>query len=76
MLKNLGINVETDGYGGNGNNNSDPNKEIILFIEEIYLSCKKLRISPPIVLSWIRDLLDFYGYGYGHNNNHYNSMTR
>ncbi len=75
LLKKLGINVETDGYGGNGNNDySDPNKEIILFLEEIYLGCKKLGISPPIVLSCIRDLLDFYGHGYSHNNNNRNSL--
>ncbi len=81
LLKNLGIKGETDCYGGNGNNDSDPNKEIILFIEEIYQSCKRLGISPSIVPAWIRDLLDFYGhgygygYGYGHNNNNRNSLA-
>ncbi len=70
LLKNLGIHEETDFNGSNGNNESDANKEIILFIEETCLSCKKLGISPPMVFLWIRDLLEFYGYG--HNNNHFN----
>ncbi len=84
LLKNRGINGETDGYGynanndNNGNNEGDPNKEIISFIEETYQSCKKFGISPSIVPAWIRDLLDLFGYryGYSHNNkNHRNSMA-
>jgi len=78
LLKNLGINGETDGYGRNGNNDySDPNKGIISFIEETFQSCKRLGISPSIVPAWITDLLDFYcyGYGYSHNNNHCNSLA-
>ncbi len=74
LLKNLNINGETDGYGSMGNNDRDANKEIILFIEEIYLNCKRSDISPSIIISWIRDLLDFFDHS--HNiNNHCNSLT-
>ncbi|MGN6628493.1 MAG: hypothetical protein ACTHKJ_01290, partial [Candidatus Nitrosocosmicus sp.] len=38
------------------NNN---NKGLLFFIEQIYTNCKKLDISPAIITSWIKDLLDF-----------------
>ena len=73
LLKNSDINGEADGYGCNGNNNdSDANKEILLFIDGIYLNCKKLGIPPTIVISWIKDLLNFFDHS--HNNNHRNSL--
>jgi hypothetical protein len=51
LLENVGINGKTEGYGCNGNNDSDANKEIILLLQEIYLPCKKSGFSPPIVFS-------------------------
>ncbi len=75
LMRSLGINGETDGYGSSGNENDrDANKEIISFLEEIYMNCKKSGISPSIVFSWIRDLFDSFGNSHN-NNNHHNSLT-
>jgi hypothetical protein len=74
LLKNLGINGETEGYGTIGNKDSDANKEVISFLEEIYLNCKRSGISPSTVFSWIRDLLNFFP-NIHNNNNHLTSLT-
>ena len=30
------------------------------FVKEIYSNCKNLGITPAIIPSWIKDMLDFY----------------
>ena len=39
--------------------NTNDYKEFSTFVEDVYKNCKTLKISPPIILSWIKDLLDF-----------------
>lgn len=78
LLKKLGINCETDGfasYDNNDNNDGDANKEIMLFLDGIYLFCKRLGISPTTVFSWIKDLQDFCSHIHD-NNNHCNSLAQ
>ena len=36
----------------------DDHSRSLSFIEEIYNNCKKLEISPAIIVSWIKDLID------------------
>ncbi len=78
LLKKLGINgeteTETDPNGGNDNNDRDANREILSFLDDIYLPCKRYRISPLNVFSWIRDLQGFCGHSHD-NNNHCDSLA-
>jgi hypothetical protein len=63
ILKGFGIkndDIEDDGDDSNGiTGNSNAYKEFSTFVEEFYKNCKTLNISPAIILSWIKDLLDF-----------------
>src|SRR6478736_5480961 len=45
---------------GNHTNDDDNNNFIkfFSFVKEIYNNCKKLEISPAIIASWIKDLVD------------------
>ena len=55
-------------YDDNGNINSNSNgdignnqyNELSTFIENIYLNCKNLGVTPSNIFSWIKDLLDFH----------------
>ncbi len=60
MLNNLGIGVETSEKRDEQGEDFDPNREIISFIDGIFLACKNRGITPSNVLSWISDLLDCY----------------
>ena len=64
ILKGFGIENEDiddddddDGNGTTGINND--HKEFSTFVEDVYKNCKTLNISPAIIQSWIKDLLDF-----------------
>jgi hypothetical protein len=61
ILKGFGIeNDDIDDNDGNGiTDNSNGYKEFSTFVEDVYKNCKTLNISPAIILSWIKDLLDF-----------------
>src|SRR6185312_8334866 len=39
-------------------NDNDNYNGFFPFVEEIYNNCKKLEISPSIITSWIKDLID------------------
>ena len=54
LLKKLGIEEKIE------DENDQFIKDVISFIEIIYKQCKKLDVSPIIVPSWIKDLLDCY----------------
>ena len=70
ILKSFGIenldisdNGEGDGDGNDaykdiGNHTNDNYNEFFSFVKEIYNNCKKLEISPTIITSWIKDLID------------------
>ncbi len=64
MLKNLGVHDEDDNkdIGDIEDNNIKSSKynELSIFIQDIYLKCKNLGITPSIISSWIKDLLDFH----------------
>ena len=57
-------------YDDNSNSNSNSNSngdignnqynELSTFIENIYLNCKNLGVTPANIFSWIKDLLDFH----------------
>ena len=61
ILKGFGIkNEDTDDDDGNGiTGDNNDHTEFSTFIEDVYKNCKTLNISPAIIQSWIRDLLDF-----------------
>jgi len=63
ILKGFGIENEDDEYDDNDGNgitgNGNDYKEFSTFVEGVYKNCKTLNISPVIILSWIKDLLDF-----------------
>jgi hypothetical protein len=63
ILKNLGIHEGDDSVYDNDISNSQYDK-IFNFIQDIYLTCKELGVTPSNMLVWIKDLLDF----------HYNSV--
>lgn len=74
LLRSLGIDCESDGYGSEDiKNNSDANKVVISLLEGIYMNCKRLGISPSTIFLWIKDLLDFFPSI--HNNNNNNLLT-
>jgi hypothetical protein len=54
LLKNLGI-KDTDEAG---NGDYDATEEVISFLNIVHNDCKKLGISPEIIPTWIKDLLD------------------
>ncbi len=65
ILKNLGIGEGDDDsisvkVNDKKNNNNSQYNEFSTFIQEIYLQCKNLRITPSNIFSWIKDLLDFH----------------
>jgi hypothetical protein len=55
-MKRMGISI--DGDGGGQNNYSD----FCSFVEELYLACKNLDISPAVVPMWINDLRICYAF--------------
>ena len=66
ILKGFGIenddidDDDDDDDDGNGiTDNSNGYKEFSTFVEDVYKNCKTLNISPAVILSWIKDLLDF-----------------
>ena len=68
MLRNLSIRDDNAVYvyddNGNSNSNGDIGKskynELSTFIENIYLNCKNLGVTPANIFSWINDLFDFH----------------
>jgi hypothetical protein len=73
LMKGLGIDDEdwdADGYttGSNSSSNGISNDiniegkrmDFPSFVKEIYSNCKNLDITPTIISSWIKDMLDFY----------------
>ncbi len=65
ILKNLGIDDDNDNSvytedNDKKNNNDGQYNEFLTFIDEIYLQCKNLGITPSNIFSWIKDLLDFH----------------
>ena len=73
LMKDLGIDDEdwdADGYTRGSNNSSNGSGSDIniegkkmdfpSFVKEIYSNCKNLGITPAIIPSWIKDMLDFY----------------
>src|SRR6476660_6744209 len=67
ILKSIGIignlGVVDDDYNNESKDidnhiNNDNFNQLTSFIEEIYNNCKKLEISPTIIASWIKDLID------------------
>jgi len=61
ILKNLGIQEDdNDTIDIDNNNIRNPKyNELFTFIQNIYLTCKTLGITPYIISSWIKDLFDF-----------------
>jgi cell division protein FtsB len=63
ILKNLGIHEGDDSVYviDNDNKNFDNSQynELSTFIQDIYLTCKNLGVTPSNILLWIKDLLDF-----------------
>jgi hypothetical protein len=62
LMKNLGI---ADDTGDNEDEDGDSSRtidskyiEFSSFVQDIYLGCKKLKILPSSIFSWIKDLLD------------------
>jgi hypothetical protein len=37
---------------------SEKNNEFSTFMNDVYLNCKKLEITPSSIFSWIKDLID------------------
>ena len=68
MLRDLGIQDDNAVYVYDDNSNSNSNgdignnqyNELSTFIENIYLNCKNLGVTPANIFSWIKDLLDFH----------------
>ena len=73
LMKGLGIDDKdgnADGYTTNSNssgigissdmNIEGKNMDFPSFVKEIYSNCKNLGITPTIIPSWIKDMLDFY----------------
>jgi hypothetical protein len=63
ILKNLGIHEGDDSVYviDNDNKNFDNSQynELSTFIQDIYLTCKNLGVTPSNILLWIKDLRDF-----------------
>ena len=47
-----------DAYKDIDNHTNDNYNEFFSFVKEIYNNCKKLEISPTIITSWVKDLID------------------
>ncbi len=62
MLKNLGIQEDDNDTIDIYNNDikSSTYNELYTFIEDIYLTCKNLGVTPANISSWINDLFDFH----------------
>jgi hypothetical protein len=66
MLRDLGIQDDNAVYVYDGNSNSNgaignnQYNELSTFIQDIYLNCKNLGVTPANIFSWIKDLLDFH----------------
>ena len=73
LMKGLGIDdddEDADGYTTGSNNSSNgigndiniegKKMDFPSFVKEIYSNCKNLGITPTIISSWIKDMLDFY----------------
>jgi hypothetical protein len=68
MLMDLGIQDDDAVYVYDDNSNSNSNgdignnqyNELSTFIENIYLNCKNLGVTPANIFSWIKDLLEFH----------------
>jgi len=62
ILKNLGIQEGDDAFDIDDDNNIKISRQYdnFTFIQEIYLTCKNLGVTPQNVLSWIKDLLTFH----------------
>jgi hypothetical protein len=87
LLKNLG--VVDDVYDGiittnedgsrisNDNNSSGINPiDFSSFVQDIYLNCKKLGLSPSIIISWITDLIaTFEGFDNPRSNHDWDDNT-
>jgi hypothetical protein len=68
IVGNLEFTTDNDGsYNGDGDHNDIGNHtndddnftKFFSFVQEIYNNCKKLEISPVVITSWIKDLVDF-----------------
>ena len=60
-IGNLDISDDSDGndaYKDIDNHTNDNYNEFFSFVKEIYNNCKKLEISPAIITSWVKDLVD------------------
>jgi DNA-binding Lrp family transcriptional regulator len=66
MLRDLGIQDDNAVYVYNSNSNrnidigNNQYNELSTFIQDIYLNCKNLGVTPANIFSWIKDLLDFH----------------
>jgi hypothetical protein len=66
MLMDLGIQdddavyVYDDNSNSNGDIGNNQYNELSTFIENIYLNCKNLGVTPANIFSWIKDLLEFH----------------
>jgi hypothetical protein len=60
MLRDLGIQDDNPVYEGNGDIGKSKYNDLSTFIENIYLNCKNLGVTPANIFSWIKDLLDFH----------------
>jgi len=56
ILDNDNDDIESNGF--DNHTNEDNFNELLTFVEEIYNNCKKLKISPAFIASWIKDLID------------------
>ncbi len=62
ILKNLGIQENDEAFDVSDDNNiiSSQYNELSTFIQDIYLTCKNLGVTPANIFSWIKDLLNFH----------------
>jgi hypothetical protein len=65
MLMDLGIQdddavYDDDDDNDNGDIRNNQYNELSTFIENIYLNCKNLGVTPANIFSWIKDLLEFH----------------
>jgi predicted acetyltransferase len=62
MLRDLGIQDDNSVYDDDNNGDIGNNQynELSTFIENIYLNCKNLGVTPANIFSWIEDLLEFH----------------
>ena len=70
-IGNLDISDDSDGndaYKDIDNHTNDNYNEFFSFVKEIYNNCKKLEISPAIITSWVKDLVDFRSFIIDANN--------